>query len=196
MFQCLLAAIGSDDSAMSSSFINIESVLAQWWFSLFFHLKWWHNKQKNLKKNSFLLASWRSMTKISGSESGSISHRHGSPDPDPHQNVMHPEHCHYQRSISLSSFLMILYLLPLTVMLQSIFHLLWFPWNLLWLDSLWSLQEKLSECTVHCRFLMCVAITDFWIILRDPDLAQHRKLICILIQNRPSSFIFKEIRFI
>ncbi len=36
------------------------------------------------------------MTKIAGSasESGSISQRHGSadPDPDPHQNVMDPEH--------------------------------------------------------------------------------------------------------
>ncbi len=29
----------------------------------------------------------------SGSESGSISQRHGSADPDPHQNVMDPEHC-------------------------------------------------------------------------------------------------------
>ncbi len=31
----------------------------------------------------------------SGFESGSISQRHGSadPDPDPHQNVMDPEHC-------------------------------------------------------------------------------------------------------
>jgi hypothetical protein len=38
----------------------------------------------------FLLASWRSMTKIAGS--GSISQRHGSADPDPHQNVMDPEH--------------------------------------------------------------------------------------------------------
>ncbi len=28
----------------------------------------------------------------SGSESGSISQRHGSADPDPHQNVMDPEH--------------------------------------------------------------------------------------------------------
>jgi hypothetical protein len=30
-----------------------------------------------------------------GSASGSISQRHGSadPDPDPHQNVMDPEHC-------------------------------------------------------------------------------------------------------
>jgi hypothetical protein len=31
------------------------------------------------------------MTKIAGSES--ISQRHGSEDPDPHQNVMDPEHC-------------------------------------------------------------------------------------------------------
>jgi hypothetical protein len=56
------------------------------------------NKQKKLCwKISFLLASWRSMMKItgsgSGSESGSISQRHGSPDPDPHQNVMDQEHC-------------------------------------------------------------------------------------------------------
>jgi hypothetical protein len=29
----------------------------------------------------------------STSESGSISQRHGSADPDPHQNVMDPEHC-------------------------------------------------------------------------------------------------------
>jgi hypothetical protein len=35
------------------------------------------------------------MMKIAGSESGSISQRHGSadPDPDPHQNVMDPRHC-------------------------------------------------------------------------------------------------------
>jgi hypothetical protein len=30
----------------------------------------------------------------SGSASGSISQRHGSADPDPHQNVMDPEHCY------------------------------------------------------------------------------------------------------
>ncbi len=47
---------------------------------------------------SFLLASLRSIMKIegslSGSESGSISQRHGSADadPDPHQNVMDPQH--------------------------------------------------------------------------------------------------------
>jgi hypothetical protein len=52
------------------------------------------NMQKNLlKKLVFLLASWRLMTKILGSGSGSISQRHGSADPDPHQNVMDPEHC-------------------------------------------------------------------------------------------------------
>ncbi len=50
------------------------------------------NKQKKLCfKISFLLASWRSMTKIAGS--GSISQRHGSADPDPPQNVMDPQHC-------------------------------------------------------------------------------------------------------
>jgi hypothetical protein len=32
------------------------------------------------------------MTKIAGSGSGSISQRHGSADPDPHQNVMDPQH--------------------------------------------------------------------------------------------------------
>jgi hypothetical protein len=31
------------------------------------------------------------MTKTKGS--GSISQRHGSPDPDPPQNVMDPQHC-------------------------------------------------------------------------------------------------------
>ncbi len=35
------------------------------------------------------------MTKIAGSESGSISQRHGSADPDPPLNVMDPQHCSY-----------------------------------------------------------------------------------------------------
>ncbi len=51
------------------------------------------NSQKKLCKNiSFLLASWRSMTKIAGfgSESGSINQRHGSADPDPDP----PPKCH------------------------------------------------------------------------------------------------------
>ncbi len=34
--------------------------------------------------------------KIEGSGSGSISQRHGSADPDPHQNVMDPQHCFFQ----------------------------------------------------------------------------------------------------
>ncbi len=54
------------------------------------------NQQENFFSISFLLASWRSMTKIagSGSGSGSISQKHGSadPDPDPHQNVMDQQH--------------------------------------------------------------------------------------------------------
>jgi hypothetical protein len=32
------------------------------------------------------------MMNLEGSGSGSISQRHGSADPDPHQNVMDPEH--------------------------------------------------------------------------------------------------------
>ncbi len=50
--------------------------------------------RKTFWKISFLLASWSSLTKVggSGSASGSISQRHGSPDPDPHQNVMDPQH--------------------------------------------------------------------------------------------------------
>ncbi len=53
------------------------------------------NIQKNLlKKVSFLLASGRSMMKIAGSGSVSIGQSHGSPDPDPHQDVMDPQHCY------------------------------------------------------------------------------------------------------
>ncbi len=33
------------------------------------------------------------MIKIAGPGSESFSQRHGSPDPDPHQNVMDPQHC-------------------------------------------------------------------------------------------------------
>ncbi len=53
-------------------------------------------------KVSFLLASGRSMMWIagSGSKSGSNNQRHGSADPDPHQNVMDPEHCFYVPSLS------------------------------------------------------------------------------------------------
>jgi hypothetical protein len=45
------------------------------------------NKQKKFLKLV------RSMTKIERSDSGSLSQRHGSADPDPHQNGMDPEHC-------------------------------------------------------------------------------------------------------
>ncbi len=50
------------------------------------------NKQKKLEKIVFLLASWRSMTKIAESWSGSISQMHGSADPDPYQNVTDLQH--------------------------------------------------------------------------------------------------------
>ncbi len=58
------------------------------------------NKQQNLKiRLVFLLAPWRSMTKIagSGSGSGSISQTYGSADPvpDPYQNVVDLEHSLY-----------------------------------------------------------------------------------------------------
>ncbi len=40
--------------------------------------------------------------KKEGSASGSISQRHGSADPDPHQNVMDPELCIYLKFIGMS----------------------------------------------------------------------------------------------
>jgi hypothetical protein len=48
--------------------------------------------QKVTSKKFFLLISWRSLTKIAGSGSGSISLRYGSADPDPYQNFMDPKH--------------------------------------------------------------------------------------------------------
>ncbi len=60
------------------------------------------NKQKTLKKNLFMVSilivndeKIAGSGSASGSEFGSISQRHGSadPDPDPHQNVMDPQHC-------------------------------------------------------------------------------------------------------
>ncbi len=86
-------------SSRKNSKINLDSycfVTSLWLFSLEnnVNVPSKSNKQKKLyKKISFLLASWRSMTKIAGS--GSISQSHGSadPDPDPYQNVMDPEHC-------------------------------------------------------------------------------------------------------
>ncbi len=47
-----------------------------------------------------LLAFWRSLTKKAGSGSesgGSINQRYGSPDPDPYQNCMDPQHWGWER---------------------------------------------------------------------------------------------------
>jgi hypothetical protein len=55
--------------------------------------------RKTVLKILVFCCSLEVMTKIagSGSASGSISQRHGSADPDPHQNVIDPEHCHKHR---------------------------------------------------------------------------------------------------
>ncbi len=53
----------------------------------------WANYKKKIWKKYFIFASLKSMKKgVGGSESGSISQRYGSgdPDPDPHQNVTDP----------------------------------------------------------------------------------------------------------
>ncbi len=70
---------------------NLDSYYFVILFDFFIFEKWCKctlksNVQKNCVKISFLLASWRSLTKIAGS--GSISQRHGSADPDPPQNVL------------------------------------------------------------------------------------------------------------
>ncbi len=60
--------------------------------------------RKNVYIHCFVTSFWlfifeNEMTKIAGSGSesesgpGSISQRHGSADPDPHQNVMDPQYC-------------------------------------------------------------------------------------------------------
>ncbi len=84
-------------SASKNSKKNLDSYCFVTSFRLFIFEKWCKfksNKQKNILKNCFLLASWRSMTKIAGS--GSISQKHESADldsdPNPHQNVMDTEH--------------------------------------------------------------------------------------------------------
>ncbi len=45
------------------------------------------------RKNSFLLASWRSMMKIAGSRAGSIRQRHGSPDQNTYLCATDHQHC-------------------------------------------------------------------------------------------------------
>ncbi len=47
-----------------------------------------------MQKNLFLKSVLSSIKKMTGSGSGSICQRHGSPDLDPHQNVMDPQHWH------------------------------------------------------------------------------------------------------
>ncbi len=88
-------------SSSKNSKKNLDSyfVTSFWLFILenFVNVPSKSNNQKNFFYISFLLRSWRSMTKIAGSRSASasgyISWCHGSADPDPHQNVMDPEHC-------------------------------------------------------------------------------------------------------
>jgi hypothetical protein len=48
--------------------------------------------QKVINRKNFFL-NLRSVMKIAGSGSGSISQRLGSKDPDPYINVMDPQHC-------------------------------------------------------------------------------------------------------
>ncbi len=50
------------------------------------------NKQKNLKQQLILLASWKPLQKRTEG-SGSVIQWYGSADPDPSQNIPDPEHC-------------------------------------------------------------------------------------------------------
>jgi hypothetical protein len=93
---------GSGSFYHHAKIVRIPLIPTILWLFLTFNL--WKMMQLYLQKVisrknclGFLLASWRSTTKIAGSGSefgsGSISQRHGSADPDPHQNVMDPQHC-------------------------------------------------------------------------------------------------------
>ncbi len=99
----LCSSSGSGSSSRSWSFCHQAKIIRSYYFHTsfgrFIFEKWCKctfKKQKFFFWISFLLASWRSMTKIarSGSASGSISQKHGAvdPDPDPHQNVIDLEH--------------------------------------------------------------------------------------------------------
>ncbi len=95
----------------SGSFYHQAKIVRKTWFLLFCNFFWtfylwkWRkcrvpsksNRQKNCIKNLFFvgLLKVNDETRGSGSTSGfgSICQRHVSPDPDPHQNVMDPEHC-------------------------------------------------------------------------------------------------------
>ncbi len=99
---------GSGSCFGSGSFYHKAKIFKKLWFLLFcdFFLTFLSLKndvkvpskssmqKKFFDKICFVLPSWRSVMKIegSGSKSGSISQRRGSPDPDPHQNVMDPQH--------------------------------------------------------------------------------------------------------
>ncbi len=69
---------------------NLDSYCFVTSFWLLTFEKWCLYLLKEISRKTFLLAYWRSMTKITGS--GSIGQRHGSADPDPYQNVIAPQH--------------------------------------------------------------------------------------------------------
>jgi hypothetical protein len=48
--------------------------------------------QKVISRKTFLNVFFVGNLKVNDENSGSISQRHGSADPDPHQNVMDPQH--------------------------------------------------------------------------------------------------------
>ncbi len=90
----------------SGSFYHQAKIVRKTWIPTVFLLLFYFLSLKNdvpsksnRQKNNFLLSTWRSLTKItgSGSASWSISQRYGCADPDPHpdlyQNFMDPQHC-------------------------------------------------------------------------------------------------------
>ncbi len=80
----------------SEIWIRIRILLTSFWLFIFkndVHVPSKSNKQNPFFLNKFFVGILgRSMTKMAGSGSGSISQRHGSVDPDPPQNVMDPQH--------------------------------------------------------------------------------------------------------
>jgi hypothetical protein len=84
----------------SGSFYHQAKIRKKPWFLLFMTSLWLlifgkmikMYLQKVISRKFFLLASWRSMTKIAQSWSWSISQMHGSADPDPYQNVTDLQH--------------------------------------------------------------------------------------------------------
>jgi hypothetical protein len=83
-------------SSKNSKKTLIPTVCEFFW--TFLSLKYYVNVPSKSRKTFFLLIFVLKVNdKRTGSEyksgSGSISQRHGSADPDPHQNFMDPEHC-------------------------------------------------------------------------------------------------------